>query len=159
MDALRKLANNIISINQDEIFLEVFSQKPVKDFIIELNTIEQLFKKGVDANNSDLANEGGDYSDLTIQGVPGLFLGKVQKGLPTNWITLFDSGEFYDSWVVEVDKTSIEIDADTIKADGTDLRVRWGKAILGLNDESLEKLVVFAIPFYQEAIRKAITEC
>lgn len=102
-------------------------------FIVELNTEEQLFKKGEDARGDLLEQIGGSYSPFTI-------LIKSQLRLPTDRVTLFQTGEFYDTFVARVIKSGdIEITADLIK-DGDDLSDRWGDHIVGLNEEHLELL-------------------
>jgi hypothetical protein len=99
----------------------------VQNKIIELNTIDQLFNKGIDALGQSL----GEYSETSIN-----FYGK-RRG----HIQLYDTNEFYESFVVLVRKDSLVIRANTFKQGekGTvDLTDRFGDEIIGLTDENLE---------------------
>lgn len=114
--------------------LEIFSNPEIKDLIIDLNTKDQLFKKGVDSKNNPLPT----YSKFTeiLSG------GRKKEGEP---FTLNDTGEFYRSFVIKVlNSGDAEIIADTIKEDpltGTsDLLDTASQFILGLTDESKEIL-------------------
>jgi hypothetical protein len=99
----------------------------VQNKIIELNTIDQLFNKGIDA----LGNSLGDYSQTSVE----VF------GKRAGHITLKDTSEFYESFVVLVRKDSLVIRANTFKEGekGTiDLTDRFGDEIIGLTSENLE---------------------
>jgi hypothetical protein len=58
--------------------------------------------------------------------------------------TLYDTGEFYNSMMIEVFNDYIEINGDGLKVDEfgqtTDLFQEYGYEIIGLTDESKEKL-------------------
>jgi hypothetical protein len=127
-----------------QIFKIVFDVPNVKQMIIEMNTQNQLFQKGVDANGVPLMDIGGDYSFVTKDI-------KDFLGQPIDRITLKDTGDFYKSWTVRVMGSVIFIEANTIK-DGDDLRSRWGNDILGLTEESKQKLINYAIGKYRQAI-------
>jgi hypothetical protein len=96
----------------------------VKEKIIYLNTINQLYDKGIDALGDSL----GEYSAFTI----GL---KRQKGQRVDHITLKDEGDFYHSFRVSVTKSAIIINATTQK-DDNDLAEQFGQEIIGLTDEN-----------------------
>ena len=70
-------------------------------------------------------------------------------------VTLNDTGEFYDSFRVVRVGTSIKITAETMKEDNDLIQV-WGKDILGLTDENLQKVIdaarIFLIPRIKEKI-------
>jgi hypothetical protein len=134
----------LIPFLEFQLFKIVFDVPNVKQMIIEMNTQEQLFQKGVDSKGVPLMDIGGDYADVT-KGY------KSRDNQPYDHITLKDTGDFYRSWTVRILADTIFIEADTIK-DGDDLRQRWGNDILGLTDESKQKLINYAIGKYRQHI-------
>lgn len=134
----------LIPFLEFQLFKVVFDVPNVKQMIIEMNTHEQLFQKGVDSKGVPLMDIGGDYAFVTKDI-------KDYLGQPIDRITLKDTGDFYKSWRVRVLGDVIFIEADTIK-DGDDLRQRWGNDILGLTEESKQKLINYAIGKYRQHI-------
>lgn len=118
---------------------ELAKDQQILDLIIELNTREQLFNQGVNSDGTPLTLIGGRYSESTIEGVPGKFAGKRELGLPTDHVTLFQTGDFYASWRVFLDSNNdFEITNNPIK-DGVNILDRWGVRVLGLTGESQAK--------------------
>lgn len=109
----------------------------LQDYIIFLNTEEQLFK-GKDATGKELEDIGGGYSAFTIAY-------KQTVGQPTDRVTLKDTGVFYKSFEVEIETDKLIIDAYYLK-DGEDLRDRWGENLAGLTSESRIKLIEKLLP-------------
>ena len=126
--------------------------------VLDLNRINQLFKKGIDA----VGDEIGFYSEVTEQLSRGQSFGfggdsgrKSKKaGEP---IFLLDEGDFYRSFKVKVLDDGFVITADTLKDDGTDLVNSYGKDILGLTNESRNEIIKEIIPFIIQETRKIIT--
>lgn len=135
VDELLKYLEAIKSkMNFRDVMFRIGNDREVLEFIIKLNTREQLYDKGIDATGTRLDDIGGGYSDYTIE------LFKIPESLPYDRVTLFQTGEFYDSFVARViGAGDIEIIADPIK-DDTNLETEWGNQIIGLTKESLEKL-------------------
>ena len=101
----------------------------VKNEIIYFIQKEQLFDKGVDANNEVI----GYYSIITeTQYNPSKKAGEHY--------TLLDTGEFFKSMFIQVLNDSFEVNANG-KKQNTDLFVKYGNDIIGLTTESKEKLV------------------
>lgn len=100
-----------------------------------MNKNDQLFDEGIDSLGISL----GVYSAKTIEGVEGLYPGKKELGLPFDHVTLFQTGKFYDSFVISVLTSDFIIDADPLKEDGN-LFDDYGVDVLGLTDENLERL-------------------
>lgn len=154
MRALEALANRVKSLTINELLILLSQNKEFTDLIIELNTRKQLFDKGIDSTGRTLESIGGGYSANTIEGT-SQYLGKKDKGLPYDRITLYDSGEFYESFRVFYQSGNFVISADTIK-DSTDLIREWGANILGLTDESLsllrDKAKEIIIPYVRKKI-------
>jgi hypothetical protein len=145
MAELLSIGSKAKSINAVEVWRKVLDENNSKEFFITLNTRDQLFNKGEDRDgvkiqgNSAGYLEGGEYSPNTINGVPGVYEGKIQKNLPTDRITLFDTGKFYESWQIQLQNLTYIINADDAKDNGklTDL-ITSGVRILGLNEKNTE---------------------
>ena len=131
-ERLRKVLQIIISLDVNDVMFAILSKSDVKQLIIILNTDEQLFK-GIDSTDTTLESIGGEYAPSTKDL-------KVLKGLPIDRVTLFDEGDFYDSFTVIPDKTGFTIEADTLKG-SYDLQNDWGFNLIGLTDESKNELV------------------
>lgn len=131
--------------NQDKVFKLVLNNSRIKNMIIQLNTKGQL-GKGINSQGQSLASIGGGYHPITISI-------KRSKGQPTDKVTLKDTGDFYDTFSVDVREGEIVITANTIK-DNDDLIDRWGSDIIGLTDENLDKLIIFAKGLYIDYLKK-----
>ena len=134
--AIYTLAQRVSTMDEGIIFEIVFNNPLIKNEIIRLNTREQLFSKGIDSDGVSL----GTYAPFTVRE-------KERKGQPTNRITLEDTGEFYQSFRVSANRVSITIDANPIK-DDNNLFDDFGEDILGLTDDSKEKLKEMAVIQY-----------
>jgi len=134
--AIYTLAQRIATMDEGIIFEIVFNNPLIKNEVIRLNTKEQLFNKGIDSKGDSL----GTYSPFTVEQ-------KKKKGQRHENITLEDTGDFYKSFRVSVNKISITIDADPIKEDNN-LFDDFGEDILGLTDESKQKLQEMAVIEY-----------
>ncbi len=135
IQSLRNSLKGLIGFleQSDRIVNLILSRPDVQQFIIKMNTDDQLFKDGINNLGVTLESIGGSYTSFTISE-------KTRKGQPTDRITLKDTGDFYSSFRIELGSDFFEITANTIK-DGTDLRSRWGDEILGLTDENLQRLI------------------
>jgi hypothetical protein len=141
--SLYSVINRTLELDINQILGSVFNnESDLKELIIDLNTQGQLFDKGIDSEATLLSNIGGSYSDITIAM-------KRTEGLPFNRITLFDTGDFYDSFNVRYEREGFVIEANTIK-EGIDLQDRWGANIIGLTDESIRELIFFLNPLIIE---------
>lgn len=142
MRALESLANRVKSLNVTDLIHELSEHKDFTDFIIELNTKNQLYDKGVNSLNVSI----GDYSPKT-KGI------KQEQGQPYDRVTLNDTGAFYESFITFFNGKDIVISANVIK-DTSDLITDWGKEILGLNEDSLtllrEKAKSILLPYIKK---------
>lgn len=150
--------DKLSGITPEGIMHQLFLDKEFTDLMIKLNTRDQLYDKGVNSKDERLdkidkspaksksVSQGGVYAVNTEQGIYGVFEGKIQLGLPIDRVTLFQHGDFYDSfkayWVEN--ENVIQIKANTIMQDGSDLIDRWGNEIIGLDENSLAVLRDFA---------------
>jgi hypothetical protein len=122
------------SIDLYELLDEVFKNNMVQKEVIRLNQ-EQLWD-GIDSNNREIKTIGGNpYSLKTIRI-------KEKRGQPVNRVTLYDTGDFYNSFGVKVTANGYEITADYIKEDGNIMdNFLSFYDFMGLTDESLAELV------------------
>ena len=144
-EAIRDLTEKVKQLDEGVILNKLIANAEVRKFIIDLNTKDQLFIKGVDSNNVGL----GLYAPSTVQS-------KIDRGIPVpsdSHITLFDTGEFYSTFVIIPGKDFFEIDANPIRED-TDLFKEYGEEIVGLNDENLQKV----IDLFRETISLRVRE-
>ena len=100
-------------------------------YIVYLNAEEQLYEQGV--NNLGVSiSDYAPYSPVTIEI-------KKAKGQPTNRVTLRDEGDFESSFFLEVGQNQFEIKASDWKTE--ELIKKYGRQILGLTNENIEKLI------------------
>lgn len=138
-------AKRVSKLRSEVLFRVIFSINEIKEEIIYLNTQEQLFEKGIDSEGVRLdVARGYGYANVTKKI-------KAQKGQPTDRITLKDTGEFYQSFRVDVRAGVITINADAQK-DDTNLFTEWGIDILGLTEESINRLKPLVIENYKQYI-------
>ena len=144
-EAIKQLTNRVAKLDEG-IILNRFVELPiVQKFILDLNRVDQLFDKGIDSKNRAL----GVYTPFTINS-------KNERGVPVPsdfHITLFDTGQFYSTFVIIPGKDFFEIDANPIRED-SNLFEDFGEDILGLNDENLQIL----IDFFKETVVLRVKE-
>jgi len=137
-----------IMLKHAEIWREVFKDSDFKEQILDWIRWDQLFNEGVD----ELGEIIGYYSSYTEILNP-----EKQAGTP---FTLYDTGAFYRSMSIAILELAIEIDADPIKTDEfgqtTDLFAEYGEGIIGLTDESKQKLVDELVIRYQNETTKLL---
>jgi hypothetical protein len=137
MHALLKLAENITQTKMDRVFVLTFRDQKLRDLVLSLNKEGQL-RVGQAADGSTLPL----YS-RTTEIISG---GRKRAGTP---YTLFDTGQFYQSFNLLVTGQYLTIDADTQKPD-KDLR-EYGD-ILGLTEESSQELIAEVLPYMREVL-------
>ena len=105
---VKQLTRRFITLNVNRFIYVISSTVEFKTLVIDLNTKEQLFE-GVNSKGEELENiRGFGYAQRTIEI-------KKEKGLPYDRITLFDTGDFYDTFKVIPFLGGFEIDANPIK--------------------------------------------
>jgi hypothetical protein len=149
MDALYQMINRFRFLSAKVIWLEVFRKPALKKWIIEeLIQKDQLTDQGIDEDGDII----GLYSEWTEMINPS-----KEAGTPYN---LNDSGEFYRSMYIRIGSDYFEVDADPIKIDEngeqTNLFNKYGIGIIGLTQESKEKLSNRLIEEYQSIIERSL---
>lgn len=151
-EPLVNLMNKIKKANANELSLSVFVIPEIKNFIIRLNLVDQLYTEGLDVNDKII----GTYSYLTAisKGEEHyIYNGLVSVKKYGEPYTLYETGAFYESFKVVIQKDGFIITANTVKED-KDL-MDLGD-ILGLNTESKNELIEKMLPFLQKSLREYI---
>jgi hypothetical protein len=141
------IAERLASIDVESVLISILNEQKTQDFITDLNTQVQLYGQGINYEGKKLASIGGGYKPSTIKI-------KARKGQPTNRVTLYDTGEFYDSFDVKVDNNAnYTITADPDK-NGVSLYDRWGDKVAGLTKENEAKVLEYLEnEFYKRVLR------
>ena len=122
LDYLNTYLEKAATISEKTAWFQVIN-RDVQFEIIRLNTDDQLYEEGVLSDGSFLP----DYSETSVN----------VYGKSAGHITLKDTGEFYQSFIVKVNTAGIMIVANDVK-DDTVLSDRYGIDILGLTEENLQ---------------------
>ena len=117
------LLGRVSKLNPNTLLNACLANSKLIEYIISLNTTNQLFDKGVDSQG----NVVGTYSIATE------FISGGEKRAGDNF-TLKDTGAFYDSFRILIGEKEFTIEANTIK-ENKDL-LDYSDYILGLTDES-----------------------
>ncbi len=148
-EKLKMIADGRRKWNQRFVWKEIFKDKTLHTFILDLITEDQLFKKGVDEDGNVI----GEYS-IRTQEISG---GEKMAG--THY-TLKDTGAFFDSFTLDVYPDYFEINANPIKindeGEKTNLFFKYGEGIIGLTQESLEKLGQEIILRFEGRVRQVL---
>ncbi len=152
-ESLKRLAENTINLDVNTISVSVFRISEIKQFIIRLNRVEQLYNEGLDVNDRVIGTYS--YTTALLAGEETyIFNGLVSRKAVGEPYTLFYIGEFYESFRVDIKKDGFVIVANTVK-DGDDLVDKFGE-ILGLTTNSKDELAQKMLPFLISAIRESI---
>lgn len=145
---LGDVALNATRLDSSKILVRIWRDEEVQGFIVDLNRVDQLFKKGVDS----LGEVFGLYA--SNQGAVS-FKGNTKDKKRNSRIALFDTGDFYKTFDVQILPNGFTITADDRK-DDKNLTDVYGKEILGLENESLEKLSRKILPLFIRATRNLL---
>ncbi len=126
MDWLDDMISRLKSLEDDVISAIKAALKENEEIIVEMNSEEQLFERGVDSTGTAIVKYA-PYSPITIQ------LKKIKRQ-PTARVTLRDEGDFHASFYIHFAADEFEIKASNWKANM--LLEGYGENILGLTDEN-----------------------
>lgn len=154
-EPLKKLCINVKNLKSEKLLIGIIADKQIQHYILDLNRFDQLFKGGIDANGDSLGNYSY-FTDSVRRGESFSYGGLSSKKTINDHITLYDTGKFYKSMFVRLYKDGFTIVANSITDDGTDLTERFGDDIIGLSNESIEKLFEKIIPLLVKTIRETI---
>ena len=126
LESVKQLISNAKKLNQNQLIVEVFTDLKIKDEIVYYITEIQLFEKGVDGLGKKLKQ----YTPFTISE-------KKKKGQKFSNTTLKDTGQFYNSFRVDVNQGG---EVKIVVNDINDLTEKYGINILTLSDDGIEKI-------------------
>ena len=138
-DLLRRTRN----LNESVAWLGAFDGITRKQIIYWIQQ-DQLIDQGINKDGDII----GYYSELTEI----ISKGRKQAGDP---YTLFDTGDFFKTFFVNVFLNEISINANPIKGDDN-LFEKYGDEIIGLTDENFTKLKELVKTKYQEYVYKTL---
>jgi hypothetical protein len=126
---------------------KIFQKKEVQDYIIKLNSFEQLFLKGIDIQGREV----GKYSINTERFLDSLpinrsvfsFYGVTKRKNAGDNFFFYDTGEFFKDMKVKLENDGFIISSDTDTADK--LEEKYGNRLIGLTNESKKKLGQFIL--------------
>ncbi len=78
------------------------------------------------------------------------------SGLPSDRVTLFQTGDFHDSFFIAYGSNSFSIGATDEKTEK--LERKYGSNIFGLDDKNLQETIDMIKPQFLEKFRKALNE-
>jgi hypothetical protein len=138
------------AIKLDESKAFVFAvDSNVKQLIIDLNTKNQLGEDGIDIKGDSL----GEYADFTIQKkeTEGVGVGSI-----TDHITFYDTGDYWKSWMVTVNRSAITISVNEAKFAELVGDLGFDPEHVGLTKENMNKLTAKMLINYQNYVRKQL---
>jgi len=142
---LYRLYDNAKKLTDEKLWTFALNDKFVQDEIIKMNTIDQLFDEGIDSTGASL----GEYSPFTINL-------KRKKQQPTDRVTLYDEGDFYNSFVIVVGSSFFDIEADDFSKYDRPLFEVYGEDVAGLTDFNKQRLKEILLVKYVEYIRRTL---
>ena len=146
LGSMLKRFNRVLDHNK--IWLRVFKKKQLRTFILDLVRQDQLFEQGINEDGDVI----GTYSEFTEAINPEKVAG--------SHYTLKDTGDFFDSFYIDVFPTYFEINANPIKIDEDgeteNLFYKYGEGIMGLTTESMDKLSREILRLYQIEVRRLL---
>ena len=148
---LSKMIENAKALSLEGAFRYTLSDKSITDYIIQLNTDEQLFE-GVDSQGRQV----GTYSEYTEKLNQGQSFGGKAKIAGEPWF-FYDTGGFFNSFYIKVEKDSFVI----IATDADKMQDLFGDIesidiLIGLTPESRELLKVEILPKIREYVLKQL---
>ena len=141
---LHEMLRRARRISDAVFWYKTFMSGKTRDEILDWIRIEQLKKKGVNADDETI----GLYSYATEL----ISRGAKQEGTP---YTLEDTGEFYRSMYMVILKDAIVFEANPIKGNDN-LFEKYGSNIVNLNNANKEKLRTLVKEKYIEQLKEIL---
>lgn len=149
---VEEIRNKMKKLNANSLAMTVFVLPQIKQYIIKLNLVDQLYNQGIDVNDHVI----GTYSYTTALANGEnhyIYNGLVSVKKFGEPYTLFQEGDLYESFNLVYRKDGFVITADTQKPD-KDL-MDYGE-ILGLTEESKNELAKKILPLLQKSLRELL---
>jgi hypothetical protein len=130
MEKLERLISNLKELEVNVIKTIERTIKDNENIIIDMNTEDQLYDKGINRLGVELM-DFKPYTPFTVSV-------KKKKGQVTTRVTLRDEGDFQKSFYIEYSAESFEIKASDEKTEA--LMKKYGKQIMGLSDINFKEI-------------------
>jgi hypothetical protein len=118
--------------------------REIEPDVVELNYEQQLFDRGVDANDKRITP---GYTPFTVRL-------KGYRGQPTDRVTLRDEGDFHASFALEFERDEFTVVSGDWKE--AKLKEKYGEAILGLTDPNIQKVIDWIRNPLSQAFKKMV---
>lgn len=143
-ESIHTMLNNARNLSEVKAWRSVLDRK-TQQFIVSLNTHEQLGEEGIDSKGRSL----GDYAPFTVNF-------RRSKGLQVDHIDFKVTGQYWDSWKITVKDDHFLIDVDQQRFTELVDLLRFSEEHVGLTDESIAQLQIMLREKYYEFIREQI---
>lgn len=144
MSTLDQTVKKLSSFDFEKVLLKVY--KDNETIILDLNTDEQLSKKGILSTGASLPG----YKPFTIASKQG----KSGFAGITSHMTLFGEGDFQGAFILDAKRFPLIIFSTDSKAG--DLETRYTEDVYGLTKDSIQELKEQSIDEIQAENRKGI---
>lgn len=156
-ESLFEVTERVKKLDSANILVEVVrSEDDVQRFILELNKFDQIFSESINIEGDKLGTYSRYTENLNAR-TSFTYNGMTRRKTRGDNYFLFDSGRFFDSFRVKVNKDGFSIQANEIAEDGTNIILAFGD-VIGLTDESKEKLSEYLKPYIIEVVRRTLLE-
>lgn len=155
--AIRKVCNNIISLDENKIFVDAAKTPEIKKYIIYLNAFDQLFLGGINSDG-EIIGTYSNASDSLRSSESFTFNGLTKRKIAGDAYFFYDTGSFLKSFSVSIKKDGFTIKAnDQIEDEHFgSLTEKFGKKIIGLTDESKAELGIKMLPILSRLVRSEV---
>ena len=97
MNRLSEVINNVKKLDIDQIMLEIYADKDLQEFILDLNKKDQLFDQSIDSEGKKLTPGYSPFTQVLLDSERHnlfRFKGSTKKKKSGEAPFLFDTGEF-----------------------------------------------------------------
>lgn len=143
-ESIHAMLNNARKLSETKAWVNALDRE-TQQFIVSLNTNEQLGDDGIDSKGRSL----GDYAPFTVNF-------RRSKGLQVDHIDFKVTGNYWASWKITVRNDHFLIDVDQDRFTELVNLLRFSEDHVGLTDESIERLQIMLREKYYEYIRGEI---
>ena len=151
--SIRKLCDNILALDENEVVMSAIRKPEIKRHIIYLNAFDQLFVGGLNADG-DIVGTYANYTESVNSSKSFTFNGLTKRKIAGDAYFFYDSGGFLRSFSVSIKKDGFTIKANDEIDDEFfgSLTEKYGKNLIGLTDESKTELGVKILPMVRKFV-------
>lgn len=163
MNTLESLHKNVSTFDAYKIIGDVLKLKEIQGALIAIIQ-KRLFDKGTTAEGDKLRTDFAKSSNKRLKGTKGFYSKntetiKKSKGQKIDNVTLYDTGDFYNSFKTTFEKDTLFLNADfrdiySNFKDSFSSENEFQQAILDISDEEKEQLFTLMLPHIEQMIMK-----